>query len=401
LNEIRNNFLNTTDKSPVISPNITFLHIADTHFGANWSRRIRNIQRKKYGELFFDKCEAVINDALKTHNIDFIIHSGDFFNRSKPPPEVVDRAVKPFYQIANKNIPVYIIPGNHERSKLPFGLLHYQDNIHVFKKPSSFIFTKNGIRIQLTGFPYIRHNAKDNFNSIVKKASEDVLKGNSHYLILVLHQLIEGSCVQNYTFRRGHNVIPVEKIPRTFSYIACGHVHRFQFIYHTNTSDKLSRIISTNECPSVKQDCMKGSYKLQNKKKSVIQMKDPIIAYPGSLERVSFMERKEPKGYIIGKLFFSNQLGRIFRAEYQFHQLNAINMIYEMWDLTITPCREYVDLLLGKLRRISLEKSSEESTLRGVVRVRIKGVNKSSVELNRLKAECEKQSFYLTLSRLA
>ncbi|MFX0087713.1 MAG: exonuclease SbcCD subunit D [Candidatus Hodarchaeota archaeon] len=380
---------------------INFLHIADTHFGANYSRKIRNIRRKKYGELFFEKNEIVIKEAFEKHNVDFIIHSGDFFNRSKPPPEVVDRAVKPFSQIANKNVHVYIIPGNHERSKLPFGLLHYQDNIHVFKKPTSFIFNKNGIKIQLTGFPYIRHNARDYINFFVKKACEASLKSNYHYSILVLHQLIEGSRVQNYIFRKGHNIIPITSIPKTFSYIAGGHIHRFQFIYQTNDSNKPSNIISTNSCTSVKQNCWKRSYQLLTEKNRLVLVKDPIIAYPGSLERVSFMEREEPKGYIIGKLLYSDELDEIFRAEYQFHQLNAINMIYEVWDLQIKSCEEYVDSLLEKLRRISLNKSSEILKLNGVVRVRIKGLNESSsVELNRLKTESKKLAFYLTLSRL-
>ena len=117
--------------------------------------------RRAYGELFFQKIANVIQKAISNHHIDFIIHSGDFFNRSKPPPDVIDRAVKSFRPAIQKEIPIYILPGNHERSKLPLGLLPFSNgNINLFKKPSSFIFEKNGITIKLTGFPYIRKNAK-------------------------------------------------------------------------------------------------------------------------------------------------------------------------------------------------------------------------------------------------
>ena len=111
---------------------ISFLHIADTHFGVYFAKKPRNQLKKEYCNLFFTKSEEVIKKAIKDHKIDFIIHSGDFFNRSKPPPEVIDRAVKPFSATAIKGIPIYLLPGNHVRGKLPFGMLHYQDNINVF-----------------------------------------------------------------------------------------------------------------------------------------------------------------------------------------------------------------------------------------------------------------------------
>lgn len=381
-------------------PEISFLHIADTHYGSNWSKRVRNRQRKAYGELFFEKSERAINDALIKHNIDFIIHSGDFFNRSKPPPEVVDRAVNPYIQAAKNNVPIYILPGNHERSKLPFGLLHYQNNFHVFKKLTSFVFIKNGVNIQLTGFPYIRHNARAKFNSIVKLASNVTPLTQPQYKILVLHQLIEGSRVQHYVFRKGHNVIPFIKIPSNFDYIACGHVHRFQFIHQNNNSNDLSRIVSSNKYPLVKQNRVNRCYQLLNESGTpLVQVNEPIIAYPGSLERVSFMEREEPKGYIIGNLCLSDKKDSIIKAEYQFHQLNAIPMIYEDWNLSDNLIKDFVYPLLKKLRNISLNTISETSTIKGVVRVRIKGgTNISSSELHVLKHEAEKLSFYLTFS---
>ncbi|MHA1967074.1 MAG: metallophosphoesterase family protein [Candidatus Hodarchaeales archaeon] len=375
---------------------ISFFHFGDTHFGVNFAKNSRNQLKKEFSNLFFTKSEEAIKQAIKSHKVDFIVHSGDFFNRSKPPPEVVDRAVKPFSETANKGIPVYLLPGNHERSKLPFGLLHYQDNINVFKNPKSFIFKKDGVIVQLTGFPYIRHFAKNKFTEVVKQASEHNLPFNPHYKILVIHQLIEGSRVYNYVFRSGHNVIQSSDVPMGFNYIACGHVHRFQFLRPQKWS---SSYLSTSKSRLIEQDCINRNWNLLDDGAPLISMKDPIIAYPGSLERVSMAERFEPKGFIIGKLFFSNEMNQITRAEYRFQEIESIRMIYQIWNLSEQSSEEYIENLIKELHEISVNSSSHGNKLNGVIRIKIQGqVKLLSTELARVKNECEKLSFYVTFS---
>jgi DNA repair exonuclease SbcCD nuclease subunit len=376
---------------------ISFLHITDTHFGVNFAKKPRNQLKEEYSNLFFSKSEEVIKKAIECHKIDFIVHSGDFFNRSKPPPEVVDRAVKPFSITANKGIPIYLLPGNHERSKLPFGLLHYQDNINVFKNPRSFTFKKKGVIIQLTGFPYIRHYARDKFTKVVKQASKHNLPINSHYNILVTHQLIEGSRVYNYVFRGGHNVIQSTDVPMGFNYIACGHVHRFQILKQLKNS---SSLLSTSEYRLIKQNCLTRKWQLiKNVNQSSATMSDPIIAYPGSLERVSLAERFEQKGFIIGKLFFSKELNKITHAEYSFQEIESVRMIYQIWNLSEKSSEEYIENLVNKLFEISVNSSSHGKKLNGVIRIKIQGpVKLLSTELAEIKNECEKLNFYITFS---
>ncbi len=376
---------------------ISFLHLGDTHYGVNFAKKPRDQLKKEYSNLFFTKSEEVIKKAIDDHKIDFIIHSGDFFNRSKPPPEVIDRAVKPFSETANKGIPIYLLPGNHERSKLPFGLLHYQDNINVFKIPRSFVFKKNAVIIQLTGFPYIRHYARDKFTEVVKQASKHNFKIQPHFKILVTHQLIEGSRVYNYVFRSGHNVIQSSDVPMGFSYIACGHVHRFQFLKQRKYS---SSLLSTNEYGLIKQNCLTRKWQLiKNGNQSSATMSDPIIAYPGSLERVSLAERFEQKGFIIGKLFFSNELNQITHAEYKFHEIESVKMIYQTWNLSEKSSEEYIKNLFNELLEISVDSSSHSKNLKGVIRIKIQGPRKLlSTELTEIKNECEKLNFYVTFS---
>ncbi|MFW9903420.1 MAG: exonuclease SbcCD subunit D [Candidatus Thorarchaeota archaeon] len=381
---------------------IRFMHISDSHFGVHYALKPKNLIRRAYGELFFQKVTDVIQKAISDHDVDFIIHSGDFFNRSKPPPEVVDRAVKAFQPAIKKEIPIYILPGNHERSRLPLGLLPFSNgNINLFKKPSSFIFEKNGIIIKLAGFPYIRKDAKRQFSSVVKKAwfqCNDRQTKKPDYSILVIHQLIEGSCIENYTFKRGYNVVSFKQIPPKFNYIACGHVHRFQFLY----SSRLNSIQSTNKFYSVKQDYNNHSWQFNsNLDQNSPIFRNPLISYAGSLERVSLTERVEPKGYLICQL---QPLKKgIQSIDYRFNELPAIIMRYFVWDLYKASIVDYVNQTLDILYRIHKgSKASQKQREKGVIailRIKIRGRgNYSKKDIKYLKQEARRCNIFLSFS---
>lgn len=376
---------------------IRFLHISDSHFGVHYALNPRNLHRRAYGETFFQKVTDVVKKAVFNHQVDFIIHSGDFFNRSKPPSEVVDRAVKSFLPAIQKEIPIYILPGNHERSKLPLGLLPFSnENIHLFSKPLSFIFEKNDAKIKLTGFPYIRRNVKRNFYSLVKKAWFHQ-KEKTDFAILVIHQLIEGSCIENYTFRRGHNVIMFQQIPQKFNYIACGHVHRFQFLYNP----RLGSIRSTNKFFSIKQHANNHTWQFNGRSNVTSPIfKGPLLSYAGSLERVSFTERNEPKGYIIGQ--FETGKNGAQSIDYKFHKLPAVQMVYLNWDLYKATITDYVDKTLDTLYNIHANSESQnqgENAIIAIFRIRIHGKGSySKTDIKYFREEARRCNTYLTFS---
>ncbi|MFX0123288.1 MAG: exonuclease SbcCD subunit D [Candidatus Hodarchaeota archaeon] len=381
---------------------IRFLHISDSHFGVHYALKPKNLLRRSYGESFFRKVTEVIQKAISDHSVDFIIHSGDFFNRSQPHPEIIDRAVKSFQPAIQREIPIYILPGNHERSKLPLGLLPFSNgNINLFKKPSSFIFEKNGITIKLTGFPYMRKNVKGKFNTLVREAwfqctGKQTKKPD--FSILVIHQLIKGSCIENYTFKRGHNVVSFRQIPQKFNYIACGHVHRFQFLYNT----RLNSIQSSNEFCSAKQDYSNHSWQFSNETSPTSPIfRGPLISYAGSLERVSLVERREPKGYIICQIETSKH--GIQSINYNFHELPAIQMMYLIWDLHKAPMADYVKQTLNTLNRFHINRissqSHRENDLTAILRVMIRGTGiYSNKDIKYLKQEARRCNIYLTIS---
>ena len=373
---------------------VRFLHISDTHFGVSYALKPKNLLRRAYGELFFQKVSDIVQKAISQHQIDFIIHSGDFFNRSKPPPEVVDRAVKSLMPAIQKEIPIYILPGNHERSKLPLGLLPFSnENIHLFSKPQSYIYKKNGISIKLSGFPYVRKNVKMHFNSLIKKAWSQCAgpSKKSDFSILVIHQLLEGSCIENYTFKRGHNVVSLQQIPQKYNYIACGHVHRFQFLLNS----QLKSIRSTNKVYSVKQNSKEYSLYIEGRSKlNSSVFRGPLISYSGSLERVSFAERNEPKGYIIGELVSSKR--GIQSIGFEFHELPAIRMVNLIWDLNKGTIVEYAKKTLENMYEIQKQR---EKGIAAIFRIRIRGKGVySKQDINYLKQEAERCNIYLTFT---
>ena len=381
---------------------IRFLHLSDTHFGVHYALKPRNLLRRAYSELFFLKVEEIIRKAISIHEIDFIIHSGDFFNRSKPPPEVVDRGVKPFQLAARKGIPVFIVPGNHERSRLPLGLLPFSnDNLNIFSDPRSYLFEKNGISIKITGFPYIRNEARNTFSEILKKAwnnSSSCKKMRYDYSILVVHQLLAGCRIENYTFSRGPDVVPILQALRKFNYIACGHVHRFQFLYKKSSPF----LKSTNRFFLAEQDHRGCNWHFDDKFSDCSQIPNPIIAYAGSLERVSFMERNEPKGYIIGELKPSNKGHRMMNLKCQFHELSAVKMIYNIWDLSKSSANDYINQTIEEMCDLhstyKLNRNKRWGDLTGIIRIGIKGQRlPNNAFLDYLKEEAKRLGFYLTI----
>ncbi|MFW9779181.1 MAG: exonuclease SbcCD subunit D [Candidatus Heimdallarchaeota archaeon] len=369
---------------------VKFLHIADTHFGAHYAINPKNLQRRAYGERFFRQTEKIVNEALIQHQVDFIIHSGDFFNRSQPPGEVVKRGVEPFVRAASNGVPVYIVAGNHERGKLPVGLISFHENIYLFVKPCSFLYRKKGLTVKITGHPYIREEAPSLFNRVVQKAQDNFLSTTGSnkidYNILATHQLFEGSQVENYTFRTGKNVIGFSQIPQNYHYIASGHVHRYQVVYKDS-----GRARSSNGVRKILQDYDSRTWRSSIEEKTIFNV-GTIVCYSGSPDRVSLQERNEPKGYVIGEITSED-------ARFNFQQVDATPILYQKWDLLSSPLRSYLNEARDALARLEEIRSKNPAEFAAVFRINIRGrLSKPTRRLKHLKEEAQRLGVYLTFS---
>jgi len=266
------------------------LFLADTHLGFDLPFRPR-IQRRRRGFDFFENYETALKPALEAR-VDCVVHGGDILYRSKVPARLVEMAFEPLKRLADNGIPVYLVPGNHERSTIPHGHLASHPLIHVFDRPRTFMIQKDDFVLALAGFPFQRTGVRGKLSHLLDQTGWRQTRADG--FILCMHQSVDGATVgpANYMFRYAHDVVKITDIPSVFSSVLAGHIHRFQLL----TNDLRRRPLST-----------------------------PVF-YPGSIERTSFAEKDEKKGYLI--LEFETRgpsAGRL--KHWKFHPLYARPMI--------------------------------------------------------------------------
>ena len=242
---------------------IRLLLIADTHLGFDLPFRPR-IQRRRRGPDFFTNFRRALWPALHAE-VDAVVHGGDLLYRSKVPSRLVEMALEPLRQVADTGIPIYLVPGNHERSAIPHGHLAAHPNIHLFDHPQTFILETEKGSLALAGFPFVRSAIRGEFLYRVAQTGWQHVKADTY--VLCIHQSVDGATVgpAGFTFRYSPDVIRATDIPHGFSAVLAGHIHRFQVL----TRDLKGRSLNA-----------------------------PVF-YPGSIERTSFAERNEKKGYLI------------------------------------------------------------------------------------------------------
>ena len=269
---------------------IRILFLADTHLGFDLPFRPR-IQRRRRGPEFFANFKRALEPALNGQ-VDCVVHGGDLLYRSKVPANLVSMAFEPLKKVADQGVPIYLVPGNHERSAIPHMHLAEHPLIHIFDRPGIYRFHKNSITLALIGFPFVRHGIRRNFRQQLDLTGWREIEADVH--VLCIHQAIDGATVGpiGYIFRYTPDVIRVSDIPAEFTAVLSGHIHRFQVL----TKNLNGKTLQT-----------------------------PIF-YSGSIERTSFAEKNERKGYLILTLE-TDGLGSSSLEKWQFYELPARPMV--------------------------------------------------------------------------
>ena len=326
-------------------PRVRVLLLADTHLGFDLPLRPR-VERRRRGPDFFANFHRALAPARRGQ-VDLVVHGGDLLFRSKVRRELVYRAFEPLIEVAGGGVPVVVVPGNHERSAIPYPLLAAHSGVHILERPRTVRLEIGGCPVALSGFPFQRHEARRRFVDLLAETGwrDDAgtsLDGPSRRAppgrsptadppdrtpgstdmprqaeptvrLLCLHQTVEGARVgpAGYTFRRGHGVIRGRDIPAGFAAVLAGHIHRHQVL----TVDLAGRPLAA-----------------------------PVL-YPRSIERTSFAERDEAKGYMTLELSPDESGGRL--EDSRFHELPARPMI----DLEIDVRGLDQDRLARRVRR--------------------------------------------------
>ena len=265
---------------------IRILFLADTHLGFDLPFRPR-IKRRRRGPEFFANFERALEPALNGQ-VDCVVHGGDLLFRSKVPAKLVAMAFEPLKKVADLGVPIYLVPGNHERSAIPHKHLADHPLIHIFNRPQIFRFKKNKSTMALIGFPFVRYGIRENFLQLLDQSGWPQTDADVH--VLCIHQAIDGATVGpvGYIFRYTPDVIRITDIPQEITAILSGHIHRFQVLTKTLSGNALQT---------------------------------PIF-YPGSIERTSFAEKNESKGYLILTLETDDRKGGRLK-KWRFYELPA------------------------------------------------------------------------------
>lgn len=262
---------------------IRFLHTADIHFGM-----------ENYGHIdpktglhtrlidFKNSFEFLIDYAI-THSLDCFIFAGDAYKNCYPTPTQQRILIKLFLKLLEKNIPVVIVVGNHDHPG-NFSRAHALDVFYHLKHPLCFVFskisfitvpTKSG-PLQIISVPWLSAgNIKKEKNVSSQEIKNYVLaeiKNMTSFInkniptVLVGHLTMETGIFSGSEKSIIEGKDPIYRINdfplNQLSYIALGHLHRFQYI-----NEK-----SQNETP---------------------------IVYSGSPDKIDFGEKNDSKSFCV------------------------------------------------------------------------------------------------------
>lgn len=267
---------------------IRFIHTSDVHFGMENYGRIDSITGLHSRLLDFEHAFNMCIDTAIERNVDFFLFCGDAYKTATPSPTHQRLLARAFMRLYKAEIPLVAIVGNHDHP-LSFGkattldiFAHFPiDKVHIIQKPSIVRLVTQGGDINIVGVPWPTRNTvmlKDehilNNSSTITRYIEQRLTELIQQLadsierdipaVLAGHLTVSSGIFSGSEKRAIYGTDPVlhpsQLAIAPFDYIALGHLHRHQ---------QLNPIIT------------------------------PPIVYSGSIERIDFGERKEPKGFCV------------------------------------------------------------------------------------------------------
>jgi exonuclease SbcD len=242
---------------------VRILLLADSHLGFDLPLHPR-VERRRRGHDFQANHEQALAPA-REGRVDLVVHGGDVFHRSRVPPSLVFQAFRSLVEVAESGVPVFVIPGNHERSRIPHVHLGAHPNLHVFRHPRTIVVEVRTWRVAIAGFPYQRHRIRERFPQVLEESAWR--REEADLRLLCMHHCVEGATVgpADHVFRHAPDVIRCRDLPTDFAAVLSGHIHRHQVL----RQDLQGRPLPT-----------------------------PVL-YPGSVERTAFAEMGEEKGFLL------------------------------------------------------------------------------------------------------
>ncbi len=267
---------------------ITFIHTADIHFGVENYGKIDQKTGIHSRLLDFEHALNLCIDQAIEKQVDFFLFAGDAYKTANPSPTQQKLLMRCFLRLHTAHIPVVIVVGNHD-NPLSFGKANSLEifgdipleGFHVIAKPELLVLnTKNG-PVQIVGIPWPtrttislnKKNISESMDELTKYIAQAVSTIITSYAqkcdptiptVLTGHLTVASGIFSGSEKRAIYGTDPTlftsQLAIEPFDYVALGHLHRYQ---NLNTHGY------------------------------------PAVVYSGSIERVDFGERKEPKGFCV------------------------------------------------------------------------------------------------------
>lgn len=228
-----------------------FVHISDSHLGANgFTRRLSPSGFNQREEDICNSFESAIDQIIQLKP-DFILHTGDLFHTVRPTNRIINFAIRQILRVANLQIPMVIISGNHDTPKQRavgsvfsfFEVL--SPNLHLVHRNQYEL-----IQLEKVAIHAIPHclNQEDFSNEAAKVK---IIRGrptadgrrNQTYNILMLHGVVAG--IPEFSMGElAEQEIPSSYFEMPFDYVALGHYHRYcevnPRVYYAGSTERLS-----------------------------------------------------------------------------------------------------------------------------------------------------------------
>jgi DNA repair protein SbcD/Mre11 len=198
---------------------ISFIHAADLHLDSPMVG-LKHLPAKilsRVRESTFTALERMTAAAIEL-DVDFVIIAGDLYDGEDRSLRAQSRFRNEMQKLSQKNIPVYVIHGNHDHLNGSWVHLDMPENVHIFGSDVEWkvLHTKRGETVHLYGFSYHqRHILNHRVDAYQKQEPAD-------FHIGILHGNEAGGTDHD-------NYAPFtisDLYEKQFDYWALGHIHK-------------------------------------------------------------------------------------------------------------------------------------------------------------------------------
>lgn len=205
---------------------ISFIHAADLHLDSPMVglKHLPATILARLRESTFTALQRLTQAAID-YQVDFVILAGDIFDGEDRSLRAQSRFRAEMQKLAEKQIPVFVIHGNHDHLNGSWIQLDMPENIHIFDSSVELkeLLTNQGERVHLYGFSYPGRHVYE------KKIDEYRKVEPADFHIGILHG--------NEGGRADHdNYAPFtikELQEKQFDYWALGHIHKRAILSET------------------------------------------------------------------------------------------------------------------------------------------------------------------------